>query len=133
VDAHVGRDEGDREALERELYWAEDGTPRGDMGAQQIRVALREFAALLRADERAFVPHDEPQLSSQHRWRSQLKVGIFVVLRPMRRRYDRLLGELSELVAILATRVAEQEAELAGLRAQREGSGSDVRQGRGGD
>ena len=112
--------ESSRVALERELYWAEESTSRATMDAQELRVVLQDFVAELRADERSPIPHNEPQIGSPHRWRRRLKAGIFYFLRPMRRRYDRLLGDLGELVAILAGRVAALETEVERLRAERD-------------
>ncbi len=106
-----------RDALERELYWAEERTSRATMDAQEIRVVLQDLVAEMRADERSAIPRNEPQIGSPSRWRRRMKAGIFYVLRPMRRRYDRLLGDLGELVAILAGRVAALEAEVDRLRA----------------
>ncbi len=110
-----------RVALERELYWAEETTFRATMDAQELRVVLQDLVAQMRADERSPIPRNEPQIGSPYRWRRRLKAGIFYFLRPMRRRYDRLLGDVGELVAILAGRVAALEAEVERLRAERDG------------
>jgi len=123
--------ESSRLALERELYWAEESTSRATMDAQELRVVLQDLVAEMRADERSPIPRNEPQIGSPSRWRRRLKASIFYFLRPMRRRYDRLLGDISELVAILAGRVAALEAEVARLRAQREAPGADEGNGRG--
>ena len=114
-------DPGDpRIALERELYWAEETTPRATMSLQELRMALVDFTASLRADERARIPRDEPHLGARYRWRRRMKAGIFLALRPVRRRYDRLVGDLAELTAALAGRVADLETEVAHLRTQRD-------------
>ena len=122
--------ESSRVALERELYWAEESTSRATMDAQELRVVLQDFVAEMRADERSPIPRNEPQIGSPYRWRRRLKAGIFYFLRPMRRRYDRLLGDLGELVAILAGRVAALETEVERLRAERDvrgpGSGESM-------
>jgi hypothetical protein len=120
-----------RVALERELYWAEETTSLATMDAQELRVVLLDLVAQMRADERSPIPRNEPQIGSPYRWRRRLKAGIFYFLRPMRRRYDRLLGDVGELVAILAGRVAALEAEVERLRAQREVPGADEGNGRG--
>jgi hypothetical protein len=120
-----------RVALERELYWAEETTSRANMDAQELRIVLQDLVAVLRADERAPIPRDEPQLGSRYRWRRRLKAAIFSFLRPMRRRYDRLLGDVGELVAILAGRVAALEAEVERLRAERDALGPGPGDGRG--
>src|SRR3990172_5558448 len=105
-----------RAALERELYWAEDATPRTNLSTQELRVALHEFAAVMRADERAIIPRDEPLLGSARRWRRQFKGGMFYFLRPITHRYDRLLGDLATLNRMLADRLADAEAEIERLR-----------------
>ncbi len=120
-----------RVALERELYWAEETTSRATMDAQELRIVLQDLVAEMRADERSSIPRNEPQIGSPYRWRRKLKAGIFYFLRPMRRRYDRLLGDLSELVAMLAGRVAALEAEVERLRAEREAQGPAPGDGRG--
>jgi uncharacterized small protein (DUF1192 family) len=125
------RAERSRGALERELYWAEETTSRATMDAQELRVVLQDLVAQMRADERSPIPRNEPQIGSPFRWRRRLKAGIFYFLRPMRRRYDRLLGDLGELVAILAGRVAALEAEVERLRAERDGQGPATGDGRG--
>jgi uncharacterized small protein (DUF1192 family) len=51
----------------------------------------------------------------------------------MRRRYDRLLGDLGELVAILAGRVAALETEVERLRAERDVRGPASGESRGSD
>jgi hypothetical protein len=121
-----------RVALERELYWAEETTFRATMDAQELRVVLQDLVAEMRADERSPIPRNEPQIGSPYRWRRRLKAGIFYFLRPMRRRYDRLLGDVGELVAILAGRVAALEAEVERLRADRDAQGPAPSDGRGG-
>ena len=108
-----------RDALERELYWAEEATPRAHMDTGQVRDALHDFAALMRADEKEMVPRGEPNLAATSRWKRQLKLRLFRLLRPNTRRYDRLLGELGGLAQTLAERVAELEAEVEQLRAER--------------
>jgi hypothetical protein len=118
-----------RVALERELYWAEEATSRATMDAQEVRVAVQDLVAQMRADERAPIPRNEPQIGSPYRWRRRLKAGIFYFLRPMRRRYDRLLGDVGELVAILAGRVAALEAEVERLRAERDAPETSPEQG----
>jgi len=120
-----------RVALERELYWAEETTSRATMDAQELRIVLQDLVSEMRADERSSIPRNEPQIGSPYRWRRKLKAGIFYFLRPMRRRYDRLLGDLSELVAMLAGRVAALEAEVERLRAEREARGPAPGDGRG--
>ena len=49
-------------------------------------------------------------------WRRRLKKLQFRALRPVSRRYDRLLADLGELAAGLADRLARVESELEHLR-----------------
>jgi hypothetical protein len=108
-----------RAALARELYWAEEATPRSRMDTGEVRDALHDFAALMRDDEQQVVPRGEPNLSSRTRWRRRLKLRLFRLFRPISWRYDRLLGDLGELNAALADRVAVLEAEVARLKRER--------------
>jgi len=105
-----------RDMLERELYWAEDATQRANLSTKELRVALHEFAAALKADQRTIIPWNEPQLGSTKRWRRRMKGGIYYLLRPVTRRYDRLLLDLASLARLLADRLAEAEGELDRLR-----------------
>jgi hypothetical protein len=105
-----------RDALAREMYWAEEATPRSRMDTGEVRDALHDFAALMRDDEKQVIPRGEPNLASTSRWRRQLKFRLFRLFRPISWRYDRLLAEQSELNAALADRVAVLEAELARLK-----------------
>ena len=106
------------EALLRELYWAEEATPRGRMSTPDVRDELHDFAALMRADEKLVIPRGEPNLASISRWRRQLKLRLFRLMRPISWRYDRLLGDHAELTTALAERLAAAEAEVARLRAE---------------
>jgi hypothetical protein len=107
-----------RDALAREMYWAEEATPRSRMETAAVRDALHDFAVLMRDDEKQIVPRGEPNLSSRSRWRRRLKLRLFRLNRPISWRYDRLLGDLGELNAALADRVAQLEAEVERLRAK---------------
>lgn len=107
-----------RDALAREMYWAEEATPRSKMDTAAVRDALHDFALLMRDDEKQVIPRGEPNLASRRRYRRRLKVRLFRLFRPISWRYDRLLGDLGELNAALADRVAELEAEVARLRAK---------------
>jgi hypothetical protein len=108
-----------RAALAREMYWAEEATPRSRMDTGEVRDALHDFAVLMRDDEEHVVPRGEPNLASRSRWRRRLKLRLFRLFRPISWRYDRLLGDLGELNAALADRVAVLEAEVARLRRER--------------
>ncbi len=108
-----------REDLARELYWAEEATPRARMDTTGVRDALHDFALLMRQDEKQVIPRGEPNLASRRRWRRRLKVRLFRLFRPISWRYDRLLADLGELTAALADRVAVLEAEVERLRGER--------------
>jgi len=107
------------EALERELYWAEQRTTRGPTvhTIGELREALREFEALMLDDEKAMFPRAEPNLAAGSKWRRALKLRVYRFLRPVTRRYDRLIAELAGLTLSLAERLRETEAELGRLRA----------------
>ncbi len=110
-----------RDALAREMYWAEEATPRSRMDIGEVRDALHDFAMLMRDDEKQSIPRGEPNLASRSRWRRQLKFRLFRVFRPISWRYDRLLADLGELDAALADRVAVLEAEVGRLKSQQNG------------
>ncbi len=105
-----------RAALARELYWAEEAVRVRRTTAAEAREALRDFTALMRDEERQVLPRAEPNLASPSAWRRQLKLRLFRLLRPVTRRYDRLIGDLAELTAVLAARLVETEAEVERLR-----------------
>jgi hypothetical protein len=102
--------------LERELYWAGDATTAESGSTRQLRIALHDFAAALRADSRSRVPRQEPLLGSASRWKRNVKVSFYLALRPVTHRYDRLLADLATLTRMLAERLADAEAEIAQLR-----------------
>lgn len=105
-----------RDALAREMYWAEEATPRSRMDTGEVRDALHDFAVLMRDDEKQVIPRGEPNLASTTRWRRGVKFRLFRLFRPISWRYDRLLGDLGELNAALADRVAVLEAEVRRLK-----------------
>lgn len=107
-----------RDALEREIYWAEEATPRSRMDTGEIRDLLHDFATLVRADEKQAIPRGEPSIGSRSRWRRKTKALIFRALVPVRRRNDRLVADLGELTAALAGRVVALEAEVERLRSK---------------
>lgn len=104
------------EALARELFWAQEAASVSSMDMAELRDALHDFTARMRGDERQNVPRSEPNLASPSTWRRRLKVLQFRAFRPMSRRYDRLVGDLGELAAGLADRLARLEAEVEHLR-----------------
>jgi hypothetical protein len=105
-----------RRTLERELYWAGDPTTAESGSTRQLRIALHDFAAALRADSRSRVPRQELLLGSASRWKRNVKVSFYLALRPVTHRYDRLLADLATLTRMLAERLADAEAEIAQLR-----------------
>ncbi len=107
-----------KSALEREIYWAEDATPRSRMDTSEVRDLLHDFAVLMRADEKQAIPRGEPNLGSRSRLRRKAKRMQFGFLRPIRKRNDRLLADLGELSAALAGRVVALEAEVRALQAR---------------
>src|SRR5918999_2757057 len=110
------QDDDARRTLERELYWAGDPTTAESGSTRQLRIALHDFAAALRADSRSRVPRQEPLLGSASRWKRNVKVSFYLALRPVTHRYDRLLADLATLTRMLAERLADAEAEIAQLR-----------------
>src|SRR5207237_1526660 len=105
------------EALERELYWAEQRTTRGPTvhTIAELREALREFEALMLDDERSIYPRAEPNLSAGSKWRRALKLRVYRFLRPVTRRYDRLIAELAGLTLSPAARLRAPGAAAARL------------------
>lgn len=104
--------------LARELYWAQESTPRATMSTAEVRDELHDFAALMRADEGVAIPRGEATLSSTSPWRRRVKLGLFRLMRPISWRYDRLLADEAELTTVLAERVQQLEAEVAELSAR---------------
>lgn len=102
--------------LARELYWAQDRVSRARLTTPEVRDRLMDLAAQLRADEQASVPQGEGYLASPSRWRRKLKYGLFRSMRPVSRRYDRVVGDLAELSTGLAERLMAAEVEIAQLR-----------------
>jgi hypothetical protein len=105
-----------RSVLERELYWAGDPTSVASRSTAELRIALHDFVASMRADERSPIPRQEPLLGSQTQWKRNTKLLIYRAFRPVSRRYDRLLGDLATLSRMLADRLADAESEIERLR-----------------
>lgn len=116
-----------RSVLERELYWAGDPSTPTSQSTRQLRIALHDFAAAMRADERSRIPRQEPLLGSAAKWKRSVKVFSYVALRPITHRYDRLLGDLATLTRMLAERLADAEAEIDALKKQRQGQSGPPR------
>ncbi len=112
-----------RSVLERELYWAGDAASDPSRSTADLRIALHDFAASMRADERSAIPRQEPLLGSQAPWKRNTKLLMYRALRPVSRRYDRLLADLATLTRILADRLADAEAEIERLRSELESRG----------
>jgi hypothetical protein len=113
-------DEDARSVLERELYWAGDPSTPTSQSTRQLRIALHDFVAAMRADERSRIPRQEPLLGSAAKWKRSVKVFFYVALRPVTHRYDRLLGDLATLTRMLAERLADAEAEIDALKKDRQ-------------
>jgi hypothetical protein len=109
-------------ALAREMYWARETAARARMDTPEIRDRLHDFAAQMRTDETAVIPMGEGNLASPSTWRRQLKRRVWRLIRPATWRYDRLLADHAELTTSLAERVMVLEAEVEGLKAERDGS-----------
>ena len=109
-------DDDARTVLERELYWAGDPNTATSGDTRELRIALHDFVAAMRADERSRVPSREPLLGSASRWKRSAKVFSYAALRPVTHRYDRLLGDLATLNRVMVERLAEAEEEIATLR-----------------
>ena len=104
------------DALVRQLYWEQRGTPPSALGAADVRERLIEFVAKMRTDENLVIPFGEPTLLSRRGSRRKLKYMIFRLARPVSWRYDRLVGDLAELSVGLAERLVAAETEIARLR-----------------
>ena len=105
-----------RSVLERELYWAGDPTSSVSRSTAELRIALHDFVASMRADERSPIPRQEPLLGSQAPWKRNTKLLLYRAVRPVSRRYDRLIGDLAALTRLLADRLADAEAEIDRLK-----------------
>ncbi len=114
--ARGASDDDSRIVLERELYWAGDPSTSTSQSTRELRIALHDFAAAMRADERSRIPSREPLLGSASSWKRSVKVFSYTALRPITHRYDRLLGDLATLTRVVVERLAEAEAEIAVLR-----------------
>lgn len=113
------------DALVRQLYWEQRGTPPSALGAADVRERLIEFVAKMRTDENLVIPFGEPTLLSRRGSRRKLKYMIFRLARPVSWRYDRLVGDLAELSVGLAERLVAAETEIARLRERVEAEDSE--------
>ena len=113
------------DALVRQLYWEQRGTPPSALGAADVREHLIEFVAKMRTDENLVIPFGEPTLLSRRGSRRKLKYMIFRLARPVSWRYNRLVGDLAELSVGLAERLVAAETEIARLRERVEAEDSE--------
>ena len=90
-----------------------------------MREELLDLLARLRADERLLIPLGEPNLDASVPWKRRVKFTVFRSLRFLTRRYDRLIGDVTELAAALAQRLATAEQEIAALRERLETADRD--------
>jgi hypothetical protein len=105
----------------RELYWAQEIAARARMHTPEIRDRLHDLSAQMRADEKLVFPQGEGSLASPSRWRRYLKYGLWRAMRPSTWRYDRLMGDHTELTTGLAEHLMALEAEVDRLKAEVEG------------
>jgi hypothetical protein len=113
------------EALAREVYWAADGVSRPPSDVGSLRERLDAFAHQLRVEQRQLVPIGETLLGSAVGWKRKTKLAVWRLTRFSTSRYDRLIADLAEMNGELAERLRETEAEVARLREELEGRGSD--------
>jgi hypothetical protein len=104
--------------LSRELYWAGDPVVRAPRDTGSVRERLHTFAHRMRIEAREGYPSSEPGLDHAPRLRRRVKRRLWQLNRFSTQRYDRLLGELADLNAQLAERLAETERELERLRGE---------------
>lgn len=116
------------EALARQLYWEQRGTPPSALGAADVREHLIEFLATMRTDQHLVIPFGEPTLASRSPLRRKVKYVIFRLARPVSWRYDRLMGDLADLTVGLAERLVAAETEIARLRERMESQEGDQEQ-----
>jgi hypothetical protein len=109
-----------RRVLERELYWAGDAATAASQSTQELRIALHDFAAAMRADARSRLPRQEPLIGSASSWKRSVKILMYEALRPVTHRYDRLLGDLASMNRFAVERLADAEAEIERLRRELE-------------
>ena len=112
--------------LARDVYWAADGVSRTPTDLGSIRGRLDAFAERLRREQRQFFPYGETVLGSSIGWKRATKRGVWRLTRFSTMRYDRLLADLAELTAELATRLQASEDEVARLREELDRRGEDA-------
>src|SRR5436190_644799 len=81
-----------REAMARELYWAEQQAPPDDASATELAASWSDLAERLRMQEQAGLAH--PTLGTGSRPRRALKRRLFRLFRPLTRRSPEVAREL---------------------------------------
>lgn len=101
-----------REALERELYWAQGDESASLTPTAELRARLEEIAETLHRQWGQAAPWGDPLLSGGSGIKRRLKILLFRLLRPISRRYDRITAELASIGVGLADRLARAEDDL---------------------
>jgi hypothetical protein len=107
------QDEGPKESLQRELYWAR--SPAAAVPSRttaEVRERLVHLAQTLRRDAEQAAPWGDPGLTSGGPWKRRLKIVLHRVLRPISRRYDRITAELAATTVALADALLAAESDL---------------------
>jgi hypothetical protein len=109
--------DGGRDALARELYWAADSASVDvPSRTQSARVAADRLAHRLRRELQHAAPWSDPGLALSRGWRRRVKVILHRAFRPVGRRYERLAAELAEINVQLAESFIQLEREVRRLR-----------------
>jgi SAM-dependent methyltransferase len=77
-------------------------TPGGRASIHELIARLNDLVVRLRAEQVVAVPADEPYLASDSSFKGGVKRGLFRLVRPATRRYDRLATELASVTVELA-------------------------------
>lgn len=111
-------------ALERELYWAarpgahDSQALASSTPGSELAIVWSEMEDRLRHDYMQVFPPDEEVVEIGGGLKRGIKRVIFRTIRPLVRRYDRLLADVARLGADTARSVAGTQRELARLREQ---------------
>jgi hypothetical protein len=101
-----------REALERELYWAQGEESASLTPTAELRARLEEIAETLHRQWGQAAPWGDPLLTGGSGIKRRLKIALFRMLRPISRRYDRITAELASIGVGMADRLARAEDDL---------------------
>ena len=101
-----------REALERELYWAQGDESASLTPTSELRARLEEIAETLHRQWGQAAPWGDPLLTGGSGIKRRLKIALFRMLRPISRRYDRITAELASIGVGMADRLARAEDDL---------------------